>query len=211
MISSAVQRSKHCTAAGAGGCIYSWGPWLLSITSLPQTHQSTWMHGSFALIVQYATVNKINIYTRFFWEMSYEQICSVATELIVGSLNVNDTIRATLELLKHGAAGQPASLALPQGNSRAIQRRLHLWQTPFPIHPSCLPNLDIHYQVCPWMQLLLLGHLFFLDPFPHLTLFCLPLPFYPPLLHLFAAHSPRCNICVRVMSREWVFLVSALA
>lgn len=41
--------------------------------------------------------------------MSYEQICSVATELIVGSLNVNDTIRATLELLKRGAAGLPAS------------------------------------------------------------------------------------------------------
>lgn len=57
------------------------------------------MRRSFALIVQYATVNKINIYVRFFWEMSYLQICSLATELIVGSLNVNDTIRATLELL----------------------------------------------------------------------------------------------------------------
>lgn len=74
-------------------------------------------------------------------------------------------------------ASGPAGLALPQGNSRAIQRRLHLWQTPFPIHPSCLPNLDIHYQVCPWMQLLLLGHSFFCFPFiplfslsSHLTL-----------------------------------------
>lgn len=169
------------------------------------------MRRSFALIIQYATVNKINIYARFFWEMSYLQICSLATELIVGSLNVNDTIRATLELLKHGAAGRPGGLALPQGNSRATQRRLHLWQTPFPIHPSCLPNLDIHYQVCPWMQLLLLGHSFFWTPLPISLFFPPPLPFYPPLLLLFASHSPCCNICVRVTPREQAPLVSALA
>lgn len=104
------------TLRGAGGCVYSRGrsltpPRGLSVTSLPQTHRSTWMRRSFALIVQYATVNKINIYTRFFWEMSYLQICSLATELIVGSLNVNDTIRATLELLQHAAAGQPGGRA----------------------------------------------------------------------------------------------------
>lgn len=61
------------------------------------------------------------------------------------------------------------------GNSRAIQRRLHLWQTLFPTHPSCLPNLDIHYKVCRWMQHVLPGHSFFRTP---------PLSIYIPSSHL---------------------------
>lgn len=76
------------------------------VASQVWTHRSTWTRHSFALIVQYATVNEINIYMRFFWEMSPVQICSLASELIVGSLNVNDTIRARLEPPQHGAASR---------------------------------------------------------------------------------------------------------
>lgn len=104
--------------------------------------------------------------------MCHTHMCSVVTELIAGSLNVNDTIRAT-------RAGS-AQLTTPRpelGNSRAIQRRLHLWQTPFSTHPSCLPNLDIHYQVCRWMQPVLLGHSFFRPPLPPSSFFLHP--FFP--------------------------------
>jgi len=116
--------------------------------------KANWIYRSFALIVQYVTVNKshdINIYTHRN-EMFVMRVCSVVVELIVRSLNVNDMIRAAFWLV------QPR----PElGNSRAIQRRLHSWQTPFSTHPSCLPNLDIHYKVCRWMQPILLGHSFF--------------------------------------------------
>lgn len=127
-------------------------------------------------------------------------------ELIVRSLNVNDMIRATLWQVQHSTrAPRPE-----QGNSGVIQRRLHLWQTQFPTHPSCLQNLDIHYKVCRRMQARSYSAIHFFRP--SLSLSSLSLPPSPLFqLPLFSPHSLFCFACVCVQYPcEWVSLVPSV-